>query len=241
MTSRLVSSPRTPHARPVRDWWVITGMTVTALSAAVSSFSGLRSLAVVTGWPEALSPLFFLTVDAYAMTATRVWLAGTTRSAQARRFARWNAVMAIGLSLMGNATWHLIDAHVLTVTWVIVVLVAAVPPAVLGLLSHLAVLRSQDDTAPTSLSRAAEPSPPATIADLAVPTRPDQQRREDETEDTQDDPTSGLDLFDAARAADAAHRARYGKPITRDALRKTLRISTERATHLLHKLKEHRQ
>lgn len=85
--------------RGARDWWVILGMTVTAISAAVSSFSGLRSLAAATGWPEALSPLFPLTVDAYAMTATRVWLSGSTGSERARRFARWNAIMAIGLSL----------------------------------------------------------------------------------------------------------------------------------------------
>lgn len=240
-----MSNPSTPRARPARDWWVITGMTVTALSAAVSSFSGLRSLAVATGWPEALSPLFPLTVDAYAMTATRVWLSGTTRSVQARRFARWNALIAIGLSLMGNATWHLIDAHVLTITWVIVVLVAAVPPAVLGLLSHLAVLRGQDDAGPTSPSHIAEPPHQAVVADLAVPARPDQnehqQRRKNDEADGQDEPASGLDLFDAARAADAAYRARYGKPITRDALRKTLRVSTERATHLLRELKNHGQ
>jgi len=63
-----------------RDWWVILGMTVTALAAAVSSFSGLRSLAAATGWPEVLTPLFPLTVDAYAMTVTRVWLSGSTGS-----------------------------------------------------------------------------------------------------------------------------------------------------------------
>jgi len=71
-----------------RDWWVAAGMAVTACSAAVSSFSGLRSLAAATGWPEALSPLLPFTIDAYAMTATRVWLSGATRSARARRFAR---------------------------------------------------------------------------------------------------------------------------------------------------------
>lgn len=87
------------NIRGSRDWWVILGMTVTAISAAVSSFSGLRSLAAATGWPEALSPLFPLTVDAYAMTATRVWLSGSTATERARRFARWNAIMAIGLSL----------------------------------------------------------------------------------------------------------------------------------------------
>lgn len=196
-----------------RDWWVVAGMTVTALSAAVSSFSGLHSLAAATGWPEALSPLLPFTIDAYAMTATRVWLSKATGSAAARRFARWNAIGAIGLSLVGNAAWHLIAAQVLTVTWPIVVLVGAVPPAVLGLLSHLAVLHGQDDedeaaTLSTELS---------------------------EHQDAAD--AGGDDLLEVARAADDAHRAEHGKPITRDALRKQLHVSTERASQLLRNLR----
>jgi hypothetical protein len=173
----------------------------------------LRSLAAATGWPEALSPLFPLTVDAYAMTATRVWLSGSTGSERARRFARWNAIMAIGLSLVGNAVWHLIAAQVLTVSWVIVVLVGAVPPAVLGLLSHLAVLRSQ------------------TEALHVPPVEDDQDEPEDDAEATPDE------LLTQAQHADAAHRAEHGKPITRDQLRKTLRVSTERASHILRELR----
>jgi hypothetical protein len=200
-----------------RDWWVVAGMTVTALSAAVSSFSGLRSLAAATGWPEALAPLFPLTVDAYAMTGTRVWLSKATGSAAARRFARWNAIGAIGLSLVGNAGWHLIAAHVLTVTWPIVVAVGAVPPAVLGLLSHLAVLRGQDDED--------EARPPST------------ELHEPHDEAKQDGAADGDQLLEAARAADATYRAEHGKTITRDELRRTLRVSTERATVLLRHLK----
>ncbi|WP_410641211.1 DUF2637 domain-containing protein [Amycolatopsis sp. lyj-346] len=188
-------------------------MTVTALAAAVSSFSGLHSLAAATGWPEALAPLLPFTVDAYAMTATRVWLSKATGSAAARRFARWNAIGAIGLSLVGNAAWHLIAAQVLTVTWPIVVLVGAVPPAVLGLLSHLAVLHGQDD----------EDEAPSPGTELH------------ESQDEAD--AGGDDLIEAARAADQAHRAEHGKPITRDKLRRQLQTSTERATFLLRELK----
>lgn len=197
-----------------RDWWVIAGMAVTACAAAVSSFSGLRSLAAATGWPEALTPLFPLTVDAYAMTATRVWLSKATGTAAARRFARWNAVGAIGLSLIGNAAWHLMAANVLTVTWPIVVLVGAVPPAVLGLLSHLAVLRGQDDE-----DEAASAS-----------TTLDEQLDGAEAD--------GDGLLEAARAADDVHRAEHGKPITRDQLRKQLHVSSDRASELLRKIRE---
>ncbi|WP_206443253.1 DUF2637 domain-containing protein [Candidatus Protofrankia californiensis] len=196
-----------------RDWWVILGMTVTACAAAVSSFSGLQSLAAATGWPEALAPLLPFTIDAYAMTATRVWLSKATSSTAARRFARWNAIGAIGLSLVGNAAWHLIAAHVLTVTWPIVVLVGAVPPAVLGLLSHLAVLRVQNDE-----------------DEAAIPST--------ELHEHQDEANAGGDdLLEAARAADDAHRTEHGKPITRDQLRRQLHVSSDRASELLRKIR----
>lgn len=47
-------------------------MAVTAGAAAVSSFTGLRSLAEATGWPAVLAPLLPLSVDVFAATATRV-------------------------------------------------------------------------------------------------------------------------------------------------------------------------
>lgn len=203
-----MSRPR-PH-----DWWVIAGMSVTACAAAVSSFSGLHSLAAATGWPEVLASLLPFTIDAYAMTATRVWLSKATGSAAARRFARWNAIGAIGLSLIGNAAWHLIAAKALTVTWPIVVLVGAVPPAVLGLLSHLAVLRVQDDEDEVAPS------------DTKLPEHQDGA-------DTGED-----DLLETARAADNAYRAEHGKPITRDALRKALHVGSGRASELVRKIRD---
>jgi hypothetical protein len=223
------------------------------LSAAISSFSGLQSLAAATGWPVALSPLLPFTVDAYAMTATRVWLSGSTRSHHARNFAKWNAIMAIGLSLLGNGVWHLIAANVLEVSWPIVVLVGAVPPAVLGLLSHLAVLRSQDDAEAAVPPRPAEatntPQPGTPPSAVAASLRPPEDGGQDDNEATfelpQAEPSSTLTepntedkLLRAARAADAAYRAEHGKPITRDELRRVLRVSTEKATVLRRQLKE---
>jgi hypothetical protein len=205
-------------ARP-RDWWVTAGMTVTAISAAVSSFSGLRSLAAATGWPGALAPLLPLTIDAYAMTATRVWLSGRTRSTEARDFARWNAILAIALSLVGNGAWHLLAAGTVQLGWPIVVCVGAVPPAVLGLLSHLAVLRGED-------GKGGE--------DAAPPDRPDEDQPQDDRATVDEDAR----LLEAARAADTTHRAEHGKAITRDELRKVLHVSTERTSHILRLLRE---
>jgi hypothetical protein len=145
------------------------------------------------------------------MTATRVWLSAATRSARARHFARWNAIGAISLSLLGNAAWHLVAAKVLTISWpIVVVVVGAIPPAVLGLLSHLAVLRGQngqDEASPDS----AEP------------------------DDRQDNPA--LAILAAARRADEAYRREHGTDITRDALRRELRTSTAKASALLRELR----
>src|SRR5689334_5347538 len=134
-----------PQPAAGRDGWVSLGIAVSAISAATSSFAGLRSLAEVAGWPTLLSFLFPLTVDAYSLTATRVWLVKATSSVRARRFARTNAILAILMSLCGNAIWHLIAAGLLANSWLIVVAVGAVPALVLGLVSHLAVLRTQVD------------------------------------------------------------------------------------------------
>src|SRR5258708_983581 len=105
--------PESIAATHQRDWWVAAGMAVSATSAAVSSIAGLRGLEVVAGWPVSLAPLLPITVDSYAMVATRVWLSQATRSRRARHFARANAVGAIGLSLVGNAAYHLIATGLL--------------------------------------------------------------------------------------------------------------------------------
>lgn len=231
-----------------RDGWVSVGMLVSATSAALTSFDGLRQLALAAGWASAMAFLLPLTIDAFAATATRIWLARSTKSERARRFSRACAVGAILLSLVGNAVFHLIGANLLQVTWVIVLGVGAIPPVVLGLVSHLAVLRTQHDLVAevgpsTVLSTvlAATPEPPkpeveqhespVLVRPRSAPKRGANKPRNASVED----------LLTAARAADAAYRETHGKGITRDQLRQTLRIGGERATALLRHLKEQAQ
>jgi hypothetical protein len=207
-----------------RDWWVVVGMATAAASAAVASFSGLRGLAEAAGWPPRLAWLLPVTIDAYAMTSARVWLAASTRSPDARRFARANALGAIAASTTGNAAYHAIRAGLLAVGWPIVVLVGAVPATVLGLTAHLHALRGRTGAAPPAeagpehrTSRAAGSS---TARRTGTARRPRPRYRTD------------ADLIAAARDADARHRAEHGRPITRDALRTALRVSGGRATEL---------
>ncbi|HEY0692934.1 MAG TPA: DUF2637 domain-containing protein [Kribbella sp.] len=226
-----------------RDLWAVSGMAIAATSAAVASFSGLRGLASVAGWPEHLSWLLPVTVDAYAMTSTRLWLAGRTRRRGARPFAAANAFGAIAGSVAGNAVYHAVSTGLIAVSWPIVVSVGAVPAAVLGLIAHLHALHSG-------------PAPPDVSASDRGPTfepgNEDGSRTDDDGTERwpQDRPHSAspprthrpprkrpryrteADLMNAARAADRRHKEKYGRPITRDALRIALKISGPRATEL---------
>lgn len=216
---------------PRRDGWVSAGIAVSAVSAAVSSFSGLRSLAIVTGWPVGLAPLLPLTVDAYAMTATRVWLTATS-SDRVRGFAQWNAVTAILLSVAGNATCHAIAAHLMSVSWGIVLTVGSVPALVLGLVTHLAVLYGQG-----------EPVREIRVESVPGPVGATGPTGEQTTVRAESGPRyAGEDeLLAAARTADQAHRARNGRPLSRDGLRQELRVSGARATAVARQLRQERK
>jgi hypothetical protein len=202
-----------------RDWWVISGMTTAAVSAAVASFAGLRGLAEVAGWPARLAWLLPITIDAYAMTSARVWLAGTLGSSRTRAFARANAIGAIGAiatSIIGNAGYHLVATGIISISWPIVVLVGAVPAAVLGLTAHLHALRTVTTT---------EPDPAPAEQDRPQARPPVRTRRKKRRTDAA--------LLKSAREADARYRATHdGRPITRDGLRSALRIAGPKATEL---------
>jgi MFS family permease len=190
----------------------MAGMATAAISAAVASFAGLRGLAVVAGWPDRLAWLLPVTIDAYAMTSARVWLTDN----RAQRFARANAIGAIATSIIGNAGYHLVATGIIAISWPIVVLVGAVPAAVLGLTAHLHALRTVE--APVSPP---EDRPPVRTE---TRTRPRPRRTKQRTEDA---------LLKAARQADARYRTTHdGRPITRDELRSALRIAGPKATEL---------
>lgn len=122
-----------------RPWITWCGLAVVAIAAAVLSFDALRHLAVMVGTPGTLAWLLPVTVDAAAVVATRVWLAGGA-PARAWRFARVLALTMVALSVAGNAVSHWLAAYQVEPAWWAVVAVASVPPLVLGATAHLAAL-----------------------------------------------------------------------------------------------------
>lgn len=235
-----------------RDGWVTLGMIVSATSAALTSFDGLRQLALAAGWTSLMAPLLPLTIDAFAATATRIWLADGTKSKRARRFARTCTVGAILLSLGGNAVFHLIAANLLAVDWVIVLTVGAIPPVVLGLITHLAVLRGQVELAirddrSTGVSTAPSPVPGTVLPAVREPfesvvvqekvSPPARPVRRPARKPSVPRYGSKDVLMNAARHAAETFQAQHGKQITRDGLRAELRIGGQKATELLRRLK----
>jgi hypothetical protein len=75
---------QTPKKPRRRDPLSIIGMVAVAGAAAFTSYSGLYGLAHLAGWPGKLAMMLPVTVDAYAMTATRVWLSPARLTRKAR-------------------------------------------------------------------------------------------------------------------------------------------------------------
>jgi hypothetical protein len=230
-----------------RDGWVMAGMAIAAASAATASFTGLRGLALAAGWPDRLAWLLPLTIDAYAMTSTRVWLApGRTRRGQG--FAQANAIGAIGASILGNAVYHMLSTGLLNVAWPIVVTVGAVPAAVLGLTAHLHALRTVEREpvpAPEAVGTPADPGPlasgreggqsPAHPSVEDDPKSGPQDRPEDRTDDGSRD-RSGDEVGDRTRSRTdnaplprpRARSRRRAKPRTDDELIQAARAADAR-------------
>lgn len=147
----------TPTATTVKPGAAnLAGLVVVALAAAVLSFAALRNLALACGTPPELAWLWPLTLDAAAVVATRTWLRGD-RAARAQRYARTLALIVITVSVAGNATDHFLAMYQLTPPWWLVTVVAAIPPAMLGAVAHLAAVLTMPARAPASADDAARP------------------------------------------------------------------------------------
>jgi hypothetical protein len=221
-----------------RAWITWTGLAVVALAAAVLSFDALRQLAVLAGTPGTLAWLLPVTIDAAALVATRVWLAGGAPG-RARSFARFLALGMIGLSVAGNAVSHWLVAYQVTPPWWAVVAVAAVPPAVLGAVAHLAALA-------VTRQRPVTAAPEAVVAELETSSKLDEVSPTDlepgsKLEQGQAAPGEpGESLVDRARYLVAAGEAE-GRKVGRASLARQLGCSEHQARQVLRQLDAERR
>ncbi|MFI6788607.1 hypothetical protein ACIBG4_14885 [Nonomuraea sp. NPDC050383] len=157
-----------------RDWILIISVVLVAASTVIASFTAQAGLGDLAGWTASagafgvelrLSWLLPLTVDAYGVAATRIATNKLAYSAEVRRHAFGHALAAVAVSVVANAVYHLIEAHVIVLggaAWLLVVAVSIVPPVALGGLAHLLSVAARDEveTVPEGV-----PAVPATMGE----------------------------------------------------------------------------
>lgn len=167
------TSPASGATAAGQDWLVAAGSYGVGAAAAVLSWDSLRGLCALIGYHGWLAWIGPACVDLYALTATWAWIGHGTRSRTVRAWARWNALLAIALSIMGNALYHRLIAGlrpgvVPVVDWRVVVAVSAVPPLMLGLAVHLRTLVAADAADRTARQDAALRPAPVGVGDVAA-------------------------------------------------------------------------
>lgn len=129
-------------------------LTIVGACTAILSFSGLHDLALECGYGGWLAILYPITVDAAAATGAIAWLRGLQQ-----KLARRLTLTLLTLSVVLNSIHHVLGAYSLATPWWLVALVGAIPPAVLGAVSHLYFRiqeQRQDERLVTDLDAAEE-------------------------------------------------------------------------------------
>jgi hypothetical protein len=227
---------------------------VLAVPAAAEVWSGWVGIARLTGfgmvsplpgiWPSLhldTSITLPVGVEAYAAYALRAWLAGDrTVSPRTRRFAKWSALLSLGLGMAGQVAYHLLaGAGVMQAPWAITTIVSCLPVLVLAMGTTLAhLLRADAEDIGKADSRTGRPSGVRSVSWSAEnrdgpdrrPPHTDQERTADEDEPARPQergrgcgiispgPVSAESQRDQARDV-ARELAKAGKRVSRRALR----------------------
>jgi hypothetical protein len=239
---------------PRRSWDLHTAAAVIITATVGLSFDTLHQLARLCGF-DTLAWAWPVCLDAVAYLGTRLWLA----RGPAYRFARGLALVAIGLSIVGNGLDHgLTHTGTPPDLW-IVIAVGSVPPVMLALVIHALVANRTGTTvrpgsavpadqtvpaaaaAPVPVDQPAAAVPPPGTNPVPAPVPPAVPVREpDRTGTDQQKPTvpvrtvhsvqsSDVDLMDKLHAL----ATELGKRPSVHATRAALGVGTTRATRLL--------
>lgn len=113
-------------------------MGLVALAAGALSFQSLMHLGELCGYGS-LSWAYPVTLDLGAAASCASWIHERNRQALGMTWGM------LGISVVLNGTLHYLQAEGTSPSWLLVVLVAAVPPIVFGLVVHLAVGNTSGD------------------------------------------------------------------------------------------------
>ena len=127
----------------VRSWPLL----ILAVPAAAEVWSGWVGIARLTGFGM-VSPLPGIWPSLHLDTSVtlRAWLAGEHAvSLRTRRFAKWPALLSLGLGMTGQVTYHLLaGAGITRAPWAITTIVSCLPVLVLAMGTTLAHLLRDD-------------------------------------------------------------------------------------------------
>lgn len=194
------------------DPLVTLGLGVVGATAIAASSSTLVGLADYVGWHGKIAWALPACIDMLALAAGRVWL-NEDATGEARAYARRVSMVAIAISILGNAIGHIVGMdNVSPVKVVLAIIVGSIPPAALAAVGHLYTMATMRQAAPvveeeTLQDLVAEPAPvePEPVVETSKPTRRPGQKETlaraawDEARDAGRMP-SGAEL---ARAAEA--------------------------------------
>lgn len=144
-------------------WVLLVGIGAAAFTISFAALADLAYLAGIRGSTDVfrfefrLAYLFPLSIDAFAIAATIVWLRRRV-APDAIRVACWSAWSAIGATVVGNAYHaYAVADHDGPIPWPVAVAISAVPPVALGAVVHLAVLVGRVGPDPTPVGDPTEP------------------------------------------------------------------------------------
>lgn len=128
---------------------------IATIAAMVLSFSNLVGLALMVGFDGRVAWLLPVAIDITIISSTLVWL-GRGAPAQAFRYAKRLALLAILTSVLAGATYHgLLPGD----RWWLASIVASIPSALLAALVHLGALLARAGEVPPAPTEAASPPP----------------------------------------------------------------------------------
>lgn len=161
--------PGVDHNAP--DQLVRAGLYLVIVAAIVVSGDTLIYLASQAGWTDWRAWLLPLLIDLPGFLGGRIWLRRKATNPQTRAYARRLTLAALGASLAGNVTGHLVHAGHLPAGLALVIVAAMVAPIVLAAVLHLDALLTPIGRR-SSTEAATKPAAPDQAAIEATPPGP---------------------------------------------------------------------
>ncbi|WP_152363818.1 DUF2637 domain-containing protein [Microlunatus speluncae] len=172
--TKIDSTPKINTAGPEEnapDQLVRLGLYVVIVGAIIGSGSTLVFLAEQAGWTGWTAYLLPVLIDLPGFLGGRIWLRRKPTNPQTRGYARRLTLAALGASLAGNVTGHLIHAGHLPAGLALVIVAAMVAPIVLAAVLHLDALLTPTSRRLTRRTDKAAPAPAA--LEPTTPARPE--------------------------------------------------------------------